>query len=145
MKPFKLQTVLNYRKRCADEAQKALLDALETQNQAARVKKTAEDALNELLSELESAKEKDIRIPEIILYEECIAAKKQEVANLAKKLAGAEEAVRQRRTQLVQARQEKRALELLKERREAMEEKKRADQENSLMDEIAVIRFGGDR
>jgi flagellar export protein FliJ len=109
------------------------------------VKKTAEDALNELLLELESAKEKDIRIAEVLLYEECIAVKRREVANLAKNLAEAEEAVRQRRTQLVQARQEKRALELLKERREEMEEKKRVHRENRLLDEIAVISFGGDR
>ena len=98
-----------------------------------------------LLEELQTSKQNEVRIPELLMYEECIAFQRRQAAGLEKKLAEADAAVRARRAELVAARQEKRALELLKEKREAAERQKREHQENKFLDEIAVIGFGGKR
>ena len=143
MKPFKLQTVLDYRKRCEDAAQKRLMESEERRNAVAEEWKAAEAEVGRLLSELHASKQNDVRIAELLMYEKCIALQRREAAGLEKQLAEADAAVRSRRAELVAARQEKRSLELLKEKREAAEEKKRKFQENRFLDEIAVTGFGG--
>jgi len=143
MKPFKLQTVLDYRKRCEDAAQKRLLESEERRSAAAAQWKAAKAEVVRLLDELQASKQNDVRIPELLMYEECIAFQRREAAGFEKKLAEADAAVTKRRAELVAARQEKRALELLKEKREAAEKQKRENQENKFLDEIAVISFGG--
>ena len=145
MKPFKLQTVLDYRKRCEDAAQKRLLESQQRRSAAAAECKAAEAEVLRLLDELQASKKSDLRIPELLMYEECIAFQRREAAGLEKKLAEADAEVRKRRAELVAARQEKRVLELLKEKREAAEREKRESQENKFLDEIAVSGFGGKR
>mgnify|MGYP006291723779 CR=1 FL=1 len=145
MKPFKLQTVLDYRKRCEDAAQKRLIESEEKRSAALADWQAAEAEVARLLEELQTSKQNEVRIPELLMYEECIAFQRRQAAGLEKKLAEADAAVRARRAELVAARQEKRALELLKEKREAAERQKREHQENKFLDEIAVIGFGGKR
>ncbi|MFW5901415.1 MAG: flagellar export protein FliJ [Thermodesulfobacteriota bacterium] len=145
MKPFKLQTVLDYRKRCEDAAQKRLIESEEKRSAALADWRAAEAEVVRLLEELKASKQNDVRIPELLMYEECIAFQRREAADLEKKLAEADEAVKARRAELVAARQEKRALELLKEKREAAERQRRDYQENKFLDEMAVIGFGGKR
>lgn len=145
MKPFKLQTVLEYRKRRENGVHKDLLACQEEKDALAAARQEAAAEVNRLLTELESAKQSEVRIPELMFYEACIARQKGVAADLGRKLAAAETRVARKRAELVKARQEKRVLELLKEKREAAEKKQQQFQENKLLDEIAVLGFGGDK
>jgi flagellar export protein FliJ len=145
MKPFQLDTVLNYRKRCEDEALKALMESMEARDALVRARKAAAQEIRLLLKDLDAAKCEDVRIDELILYESCIARKKREEALLEQKIGDAQAEVQEKNAQLVAARQEKRALELLKERRQSEERRRQELAEKKSMDEIAVIRYGGGR
>ena len=143
MKPFKLQTLLDYRKRVSDKAHEALMAAMEERDVLAASRETEENEVNRLCRELEAEKSRDISVPEMMLYEQCISAKKRHVRDLDQQLTRAEAKIREKRQELVKARQKKRVLEILKEKRETAERSKREHQEKMLIDEVAVLGFGG--
>ncbi|HMA67285.1 MAG TPA: flagellar FliJ family protein [Desulfosalsimonadaceae bacterium] len=145
MKPFQLQTVLDYRKRCEDAEHKELLERMEVRDAHAEERRAAAEEIERLSAELDAAKQDELQVPELLLYEQCIAVKRQEEAEICRKLSAAETAVRQKQAELVRARQERRALELLKEKRQAAQLRKERLQENKFMDEIAVTSYGGSK
>lgn len=143
MKPFKLQTLLDYRKRLADKAHEALMVTMEERDLLAAARETEENEVGRLCRELEAEKSRNISVPEMMLYEQCISAKKRHVRDLDHQLARADKNVREKRQELVKARQKRRVLEILKEKRETAERSKREHQEKMFMDEVAVMGFGG--
>ncbi|MFO7839132.1 MAG: flagellar FliJ family protein [Desulfosalsimonadaceae bacterium] len=145
MKPFKLQTVLDYRIRCENEVHKELLECMEMRDAHARARKAAAEEIARLSAELDEAKQDEPLVSDILLYEKCIAVKSQKESEICRRLSAAETEVRRKQAALVRARQEKRALELLKEKRQAAQAEKERLQEEKFMDEIAVISFGGSK
>lgn len=143
MKNFKLQTLLNYRKKLADQACQAMALSMEKKNAIAAARQEAEKDRQRLCRELESAKNSYVRLEEIILYQQCISAKQRKVCQLEEKLAKAEKELEKKQLDLLEARQEKRVLEILKEKRRDAESKKQARQETAFLDEVSILGFGG--
>ena len=143
MKPFKLQALLDYRKRLADKAHEALLACMEAREAIAEARDAEAKEIGRLCREFENAKARDFDVPEMILYEQCITSKKRKLQALEEQLVQAEEKVREKRRDLVSARQKKRVLEILKEKRANAEQRRLERQENMFLDEIAVLGYGG--
>ncbi len=124
MKPFKLQSVLDYRKRIEKMAQKSLLFYLEKQSSLDAEKQKRQKELLKLFDELQSAEQKGTFLPEVMLYEKCIQDKKRGVEEIARKLEGLSSEINCKKEELIKARQEKRTLEILKEKNEEKEKTK---------------------
>ncbi|MGM0452554.1 MAG: flagellar export protein FliJ [Thermodesulfobacteriota bacterium] len=145
MKPFQLQTVLDYRKRVQDGAEKALMMCLEQQRAIAAEQQAQQEEINRLCQECNKAKCAGVVLHEILLYEQCILDRKRRLNELAQKRSTVDAKVRQKQAEVVSARQEKRALEILKEKREEAARQKQQYEENLFLDEVAVLGFGGSR
>lgn len=143
MKSFKLQSLLDYRKRLSDQAHQAVVVAMEHKNAVAEARRQAEKERQRLSLELESAKAGNFRMEEVLLYQQCICAKQDQLRRLAEKQARAEAAVAEKQQKLVKARQKKRILEKLRQNRIEAEEKSQARQERLMTDEVAILGFGG--
>jgi len=124
MKPFKLQSVLDYRKRIEKMAQKSILIYLEKQSSLDAEKQKRQKELLKLFDELQSAEQKGTFLPEVMLYEKCIQDKKRGVEEIARKLEGLTSEINCKKEELIKARQEKRTLEILKEKNEEKEKTK---------------------
>ena len=142
MRPFRLQAVLDYRKRVEDEARKYFLLCLEEQRACAAQKEQKEHEAQRLHMEFQEAKTNEVLLPEVMLYEECIAAKKRELLEFEQKIRSLKLKGEQKNRVLVRASQEKRVLELLKEKREEEAKEKQRHLENAFLDEIAVLGHG---
>lgn len=142
MKSFRLQTVLDYRKRLEDEAHKSLSFSLEEERYCVLEKEQREHELGQLRVELQEVKTQEVILSLVMLYEQCILCKKREIEACEQKVASVKAKIEKKKQMLVQARQEKRVLEIIKEKREDAERKKRRHQENVFLDEIAVLGFG---
>jgi len=142
MKPFKLQSVLDYRKRIEKMAQKSLLFYLEKQSSLDAEKQKRQKELLKLFDELQSAEQKGTFLPEVMLYEKCIQDKKRGVEEIARKLEGLSSEINCKKDELIKARQEKRTLEILKEKNEEKEKRKQRHRENVFSDEAAILGLG---
>jgi len=142
MKPFKLQSVLDYRKRIEKMAQKSILIYLEKQSSLDAEKQKRQKELLKLFDELQSAEQKGTFLPEVMLYEKCIQDKKRGVEEIARKLEGLSSEINCKKDELIKARQEKRTLEILKEKNEEKEKRKQRHRENVFSDEAAILGLG---
>lgn len=142
MKPFKLQSVLDYRKRIEKMAQKSLLFYLEKQSALDAEKQKRQKELLKLSDELQSAEQKGTFLPEVMLYEKCIQDKKRGVEEIARKLEGLSSEINCKKEELIKARLEKRTLEILKEKNEEKEKRKQRHRENAFSDEAAILGLG---
>jgi flagellar export protein FliJ len=145
MRKFKLQSLLDYRKRQADEACQNVALSMEKKNAIETARHEAEKERQRLCRELEAAKAGFFRLEEIMLYEQCICAKQRRVCQLDEKLAEAEKEVERKQKDLVAARQKKKVLQILKEKRVDAEEKKQARHEAVFLDEVSILGYGGGR
>ncbi|MFO7861564.1 MAG: flagellar export protein FliJ [Desulfosalsimonas sp.] len=143
MKSFKLQSLLDYRKRLSDQANQAVVVAMEHKNAVAEARRQVEKERQRLCLELESAKAGNFRMEEVLLYQQCICAKQDQLRRLEEKQARAEAAVAEKQQKLVKARQKKRILEKLRQKRSDAEQKNQARQERLMTDEVAILGFGG--
>ena len=143
MRPFRLQAVLDYRKRVEDEARKSFLLCLEEQRACAAQKEQKEHEAQRLHTELQEAKTNEVLLPEVMLYEECIAAKKRELLEFEQKIRELENEAEVKNEALLQASRDKKVLELVKERQEKEERAKRVHKENTFLDELSMLSFGG--
>ncbi|MCF8105393.1 MAG: flagellar export protein FliJ [Desulfohalobiaceae bacterium] len=142
MRPFRLQSVLDYREGLENEARRSFWLCLEEQKACLAHKEQKEDEVYRLQLELQEARANNVLLPEVMLYEEYIAAQKKDILELDQKISILNVRVEQKNQALVRARQEKKVLELLKEKREEEERKEQRDLENALLDEIAVLGYG---
>ena len=143
MKSFRLQTVLDYRQRLEDEAFKAVIRCREERNRLSAHRDVEQTELVRLCQECAEAKQNRVHLPEVMLYEDCIVFKKQQLLLCEQKIQKQEAILKQRENELVQARQQRRMLEILKEKRLAAEQQRELHQERKILDEVAVLNFGG--
>jgi flagellar protein FliJ len=142
MKSFRLQSVLDYKKRLENIARKSLLSCFEEQISLNTEKQQQKEEVQRLCEELQKAKQKTILLPEVMLFEECIHIKKKHLSDICCKLEDLDSEIKYKKEELVKARQEKKALEILKEKREEEAKKKHRHNENIFLDEAAILGFG---
>lgn len=144
MKPFTLQTVLDYRKRLEDIAQNRLIEAKQVQE---TIKKKLDDeasALTQFINESESLQAKGIGITELIRYEERITAQKLNIQAIKKNLSEKSELVRKEQQHLIYCSKERQIMERLKETQNIAWKGYLDKKEAAMLDEIATSRHGSD-
>jgi flagellar FliJ protein len=142
MKSFRLQAVLDYRKRIENTAQKSLLRCLDEKSMLMQKKDEEQKELQKLHRMFQQAKHNGMLIPEIMLYENCIDLKKNCLLHINQQLNVLEEKIKQKQDNLVEARKEKKILEIIKDNRQKEEKQKQIHRENVFWDEVAILSFG---
>lgn len=142
MKSFRLQAVLDYRKRIEHTVQKSLLICIEKQSLLVAEKQMQQSEILQLCRDLQNIKQKDISMPEMMLFENCIQSKKKCINDINHKLQILDSEINLKKEELIKARQEKRVLEILRKkwRNEEKRQEKRA--ENVFLDEWVIFGFG---
>jgi flagellar protein FliJ len=133
---------LDYRKRLENIALKSLLNCFEEQSALYAEKQQGKEEVLRLCEELQEAKQKTILLPEVMLYEECIHIKKKHMNDISHKLEALDAEIKHKKEELLKARQEKKVLEILKEKRQEEEKRKQKHSENIFLDETAILGFG---
>ena len=144
MKPFTLQTVLDYRKRLEDIAQHRLIEAKKVQE---TIKKKLDDEVSSLtlfINESESLQAKGIGITELIRYEERITAQKHNIQAIKKNLSEKSELVRKEQQHLIYRSKERQIMERLKETQNIAWKGYLDKKEAAMLDEIATTRHESD-
>lgn len=143
MKPFTLDVVLDYRKRTEDEIQREMVSIRASRDALVLERENEEMELARLIDEMGDAKCQDIVVSDLILYEACIRRKKRDIVDIGKKISEVEARIRRQEKKLVKARQDRRALEIVRDNRENEEMQRRKQAEERFLDEVGVIGFGG--
>jgi flagellar FliJ protein len=144
MKPFSLQTVLDYRKRLEDIARHRLLEAKNVR-QAVEKKLTDEvEALALFIDETERMQAEGIGITELIRNEDSITRRKNNIQAIKKNLTEKTELVRKEQENLIGRRKERQIMEQLKETQNSAWQGYLNKKEAAMLDEIATTRHGAD-
>ena len=140
MKPFTLQTVLDYRKRLEDIAQHRLIEAKTVQETIEKKLHEEISALTLFINETETLQTEGIGITELIRYEERIAAQKQNILTIKKNLSEKSNLVRKEQQNLVLRSKERQIMERLKETQDKAWKSYLDKKEAAMLDEIATTR-----
>ena len=143
MKPFTLDAVLDYRKRTEDAIQREMMSIRESKDVLVLEMENEEKELARLIDEMGAAKCRDIVVSDLILYEACIRRKKRDLVDINKKINEVDARIRRQEKKLVKARQDRRALEIVRDNRENEEKERQKKAEDRFLDEVGVLRFGG--
>ena len=136
-----MESVLRYRKQLEDDARQKLFASLEQEGKIHTSLIRAEERLTSLHSAFTLEKQEGTTVDRLILYENRILVEQEKTAQLHKELADQKKVVARKRRQLVQASQDKKALEKLKERQNLSYKQYKDKQEATMLDEIAVLRY----
>ena len=142
MKPFSLQTVLDYRKRLEDIGQHRLVEA---KNIEEIIREKLHDEVNALalyISESHALQAKGIEITELIRYEERITAQKHNIQAIKKNLTEKSALVQKEQQHLVHCSKERQIMERLKETQNIAWKGYLNKKEAAMLDEIATTRHG---
>ena len=145
MKPFTLNAVLDYRKRTEDEAHREMVSIRKSKDVLVVEMENEEKELVRLIDEMGAAKCRDIVVSDLILYEACIRRKKREILDIDKKINEVDARIRRQEKKLIKARQDRRALEIVRDNRENEEKQRQKQAEDRFLDEVGVLRFGGSK
>ncbi len=142
MKPFSMEPVLRFRQQLEDEARQKLFTSKKKESEISRQLENAQNTFADLINNFEREKKEGTTIDRLLLYENRILLNREELVELQKKLADQQKEVARRRRRLLQASQEKKALEKLKEKQNLAYKQYKERQEAAMLDEIAVLRHG---
>ena len=144
MKPFTLQTVLDYRKRLEDVAQHRLIEAKKIQSTIEKKLSDETDILTQFINEAEILQTEGIGITELIRYEERIAAQKHNLTAIKKNLSEKSDLVRKEHHNLTHRSKERQIMERLKETQNKAWLRYLDKKEAAMLDEIATTRHEAD-
>jgi flagellar FliJ protein len=144
MKPFALQTVLNYRKRLEDIAQHRLIEAKKVQETIERKLNDEINALAIFIAETEKLQAEGIGITELIRYEESITSQKDNIRAIKKNLTEKCELVQIEQRNLIHRSKEKQIMERLKHTQNKAWQAYLNKKEAAMLDEIATSRHQSD-
>jgi len=144
MKPFALQTVLNYRKRLEDIAQHRLIEAKKVQETIERKLNDEINALAIFIAETEKLQTEGIGITELIRYEESITSQKDNIRAIKKNLTEKCELVQIEQRNLIHRCKEKQIMERLKHTQNKAWQAYLNKKEAAMLDEIATTRHQPD-
>lgn len=139
MKPFSLETVLNYRNRLEDIAKNRLFEA-QTAKQKVQEKLVEEErTYSELIEIVDRRQSEGIDILDLIRYEDQIRFSKNRIVAIKKTLAEKIARVVEEREQLIRRSKERKIMEKLKEKQNLAWQEHLNKKEAALLDEIAII------
>ena len=142
MKPFTMESVLRYRKQLADEARQKLFAGRKKESEIQQKLSRAEETLSELYAALAGETTRGTTVDRLLLFENRILILQETLKNLLVKLEEQKKEVARRRRRLLQAGQDQKALEKLKEKQNLAYKQYRDKKEAAMLDEIAVLRHG---
>ncbi len=142
MKPFSMEPVLRYRQQLEDEARQKLFASLKKEEEIHAELKRTTDSLTGLYADLTFERTQGTTVDRLLLFEHQIVFKQEKIDLLQTDLEKQEQVVERRRRHLLQASQDKKALEKLKEQQNLAYKKYRDKKEAIMLDEIAVLRYG---
>lgn len=142
MKPFSMEPVLRYRKQVEDTVRQELFISLE---QEAKIKAELLQkikTLATLYTNLADEQRQGTTVNRLQLFTNRIDVGQNEIRDLQKKLQEQQQVVARKRRKLVQASQDKKSLEKLKEKQNLAYKQYKDKKEAAMLDEIAVLRHG---
>jgi len=139
MKPFSLDTVLNYRLQLEKVALNRLFAAEKKRAEALHALQQQQQSYDNLLNELTRRRSQGMDVGEMIRYEERIILEKKELELLQTALADQEKKVLRERDNVIQKSKERKVMEKLKVKQDAAWKRHLNKKEAALLDEIAVI------
>lgn len=141
MKPFSMEPVLRYRQQLEDEARQKLFADLEKEEEIRTELTRTAGSLSRLYADLTLERIQGTTVARLLLFENHMVIKQEKIKLLQADLEKQEKVVERRRRHLLQASQDKKALEKLKERQNLAYKKYRDKKEAAMLDEIAVLRY----
>ncbi len=141
MKPFSMEPVLRYRQQLEDAARQKLFASLEQESKIHASLLRAEEKLSSLYSAFSLEKQEGTTVDRLLLYENRIRVEQAKAGQLRTELEEQKQVVARKRRQLIQASQDKKALEKLKEKQNLSYKQYKDKQEATMLDEIAVLRY----
>jgi flagellar protein FliJ len=145
MKPFSLQTVLNYRNRLEDIAQHRLAEAKKVQHTIEKRLQEEQYSLTLFIEEAERLQKEGIGITELIRHEERITAQKMNIQAIAKNLTEKNDIVEKEQQNLVRRSMDRQILERLKDSQNSAWKGYLDKKEAAMLDEIAVSRHESEK
>jgi len=139
MKPFGLETVLNYRRRLEDLAQSHLAEARQAEEQVRQQLADQQNMYQLLVSTIEREQATGVNILELIRHEEHLHYIKAQVAELENELKKKCDHVARTRKELLKRAKERRVMDKLKERQNTAWQNYLDKKEAAVLDEIAII------
>lgn len=140
MKPFALDTVLDYRKRLEDIAQQRFIEAQKARDSIQKKLDDARVELNRFIAESARLQQQGIEITELIRHEERIAGQKKNVQAIRNNLLEKTQLIEKEQHQLLHRCKERQILERLKETQNKAWQAHLNKQEAAMLDEIATTR-----
>ncbi len=140
MKPFRLDTVLNYRKRLEDIAVNRLFDAKQQQEIVQLKLSENSKNLSGLIKTTAQLQQDAVPILDLINYEERIIFVKKNIAAIKKSLREKNENVKKARQNLITRSKERQIMASLKEQQNLAWKDYLNKKENAILDEIAIMR-----
>jgi len=141
MKPFSMEPVLRYRQQLEDEARQKLFADLEKEEEIRTELTRTAGSLSRLYADLTLERIQGTTVARLLLFENHMVIKQEKIKLLQADLEKQEKVVERRRRHLLQASQDKKALEKLKERQNLAYKKYRDKKEAAMLDEIAILRY----
>lgn len=137
MPQFSLQTALNVRERIEKTKQKAFAEQIQVAQQLKDEMQALEARLIQSAQEENQAKMSGFSVQQLVFHQRYRQRLKREIRLLAQKQAQHEQLLERHRQEVLKASQDKKALEVLKEREGQRWQKKQRKLEMAEMDEIA--------
>lgn len=139
MKPFKLESVLNYRRILENQAQQKLAEAFDREAALITEINREEEELHQLYRDREERQQIGMTVHEMQLYENRISHQVQQLAALVDALEICRDAISACREKLCEASREKKLMEKIKEKhlQEQHQAMNRLEAKN--LDELAVL------
>lgn len=139
MEPFQLQSVLNFRQILEDRAKQRLFEVRKKVAHMEEEKDHQENLIQQLSKELEFKKQQGTSVQEIILYQNYIKLKQNQIEQLELDLKEAYREVLEKEKALLEASRDKKLFEKLKETQNKRYEQYIQFEETKELDEIAVL------
>lgn len=143
--PFKLQSVLEYRKLQRDEAQRRLAEVLQQEAEIAAEIVTLSASIRQLYKEFEELQKQGVTCDELTLYDSHCQHQEKLLEELKEQLEQIREEINLRRQALQEADMDQKVLEKLKEKKIQEEIAEEHRQETIQTDEIAIRNHERDR
>ena len=139
MKPFRLHTVLSYRRTLENRAQERLVRAREEEERLLREMEREQTRLRDLCMEFEDKKRQGMNVGEVLVYQNHLHRVRSLIAQRESELQSARNDVARKKGELSRASRERKLLEKLKEKQDRRYTQYLEDEEKKELDEIAVL------